>query len=430
MSQTWHPLAWPAARLWLEALLGELTEIPEPGHLKVEPSKDLGALEQILVAGGVDVNELMATMPKWEGMHFVKLPNSLSRDLTPLVVVFRKHVVNVVKEVLACLMAGDCVLVSGSPGVGKSVSLLPCLVRGLVEGGGGRPPSVIIIYDQGLGAVVKLRFSVTESSKAPCGFISTLTSSDRISTRDYDPLTDPDLSDGKDTVLIVDPSNTAAALPGSLSSAPVRTVFVASPNSDHFTDFKKQQDPMPVFVKHWTLQELRAALKYIGDNMTPINPDWTEQDKLAAWEQVAVHRWLRQGGNPRAVLRRAETFDDLEETTDAWAGDMDAGVLHRILENPIGVPLDATLKYMANSALVTYCESKHPFRLKNTVVVFKSDSVVERIAAKFFSTMMTHIRLASCEQRTSCGHLFERLALWAVRGGNTFEVIQKWTGTC
>jgi alpha-D-ribose 1-methylphosphonate 5-triphosphate synthase subunit PhnL len=67
-------------------------------------------------------------------MTYVKVENELLADEPgPKYVVFRQHVVDVVNEVLALLKAGECVLVTGSPGVGKSASLLPYLVRELVR---------------------------------------------------------------------------------------------------------------------------------------------------------------------------------------------------------------------------------------------------------------------------------------------------------
>jgi RHS (Retrotransposon Hot Spot) family protein len=420
VSQTW--VEWPAAKPWLEALKGSLTPIPEPLPLSVpiDPSEDVGPLEQILMAGGVDVNKLMKNMPKWEGMTYVKVESELvAEEPGPMYVVFRQHVMDVVNEVLALLKAGKCVLVTGSPGIGKSASLLPYLVRELVLGGAGQPPRIIVIYDQGGASVVKLKFTVDESGK------NTLASSERVHMSKYLPADDRDLR-VKDTVLIVDPSKAGGSLDElSGGSVRARVVFVASPNSDHFKAFKAYRSPVQLIVKHWTLQELRAALPYIGDDMTPVEPGWTDEKRLAAWEEAAVRRWVRQGGNPRAVLRTEDVFRDLERATDGAAAGTSANVVERILESPAGLVMDAKLPYLPNSALVTYSKSDKPFRVENSAVAFKSDSVIDRIADEHFDTMMASISHSTGEKRTALGPVFERLALWALRRNCLFEVIAR-----
>jgi hypothetical protein len=149
-----------------------------------------------------------------------------------------------------------------------------------------------------------------------------------------------------------------------------------------------RRGPVHLIVKHWTLQELRAALPFIGHKMTPVEPGWTDEKRLAAWEEAAVRRWLRQGGNPRAVLRSEGTFAFLERATTKAAHEMSADVLMSILKDPTSVLIDAKLPYMPNSALVTYSKSDKPFRVENSAVAFKSDSVIDQIAEKHFSTMM------------------------------------------
>ena len=163
----------------------------------------------------------------WQDLELLQLPCGLDgrRRRT---VVLRYHTLQVVQEALLHLGTitdpgeGPAVLVSGSPGIGKSFSFIPALVRGLAQGRGGPVPPVIIIEDRFLRTVVKLRLNGRGA----------VTSAHRISLAHFEPASDPDLRLGT-TVYIVDPTSTNIT-GGSPTNVAARTVVVSSPNSSHF----------------------------------------------------------------------------------------------------------------------------------------------------------------------------------------------------
>ena len=128
-------------------------------------------------------------------------------------------------------------------------------------------------------------------------------------------LIEPALQDPS-TVYIVDPTSVGGSRVGSPADVIARTVVIAPPNSDHYKDFKKRRpSPLSLYLEHWTLEELLAARPYIS-------PDVTEQE--------VVERWLQQGGNPRVVLRTADSFMKAVNRTATRLGVMPLDTLRRV----------------------------------------------------------------------------------------------------
>jgi hypothetical protein len=82
----------------------------------------------------------------WRGMSALQLPSSLT-DPDPMNIILRQHTLDVDSVTRKHLTLkgdekGPAVLITGPPGIGKSMSSLPALVRGLALGQAGpAPPS-------------------------------------------------------------------------------------------------------------------------------------------------------------------------------------------------------------------------------------------------------------------------------------------------
>jgi hypothetical protein len=290
---------------------------------------------------------------------------------------------------------GPAVLVSGSPGIGKSYSFIPALVRGLAEGVVGPVPPVIIIEDRFLGLVVKLRLHA-------CGAV---TSAHRIDLADFRPASDPDLRVDT-TVYIVDPTSTNIT-GGSPSDVAARTVVVCSPNSSHFKDFRKrEQSPHPLYMEPWTLYELLAARVYLNPLMH---------------QETVVERWMAQGGNPRNVLRTLHDFTDAQRRTESKIKTLPDDVLENLITAPESIRLEEGDGTAPNSAVVAYT-SKHPFT--KPCGVFISDSVLRAVAHMFYSRVFHWINNAPpSDCRGTAADAFQAIACEVLAGKCAFQVV-------
>ena len=110
------------------------------------------------------------------GMSALQLPSSLT-DRKSMSVILRQHTLDVNDVALKHLTLkgdekGPAVLITGPPGIGKSMSSLPVLVRGLALGQAGLAPPVIIIELRQLGRVFKLTFNVDPTTRNATGITS------------------------------------------------------------------------------------------------------------------------------------------------------------------------------------------------------------------------------------------------------------------
>ena len=314
--------------------------------------------------------------------------------------VLRYHTLQVVQEALLHLGTitdpgeGPAVLVSGSPGIGKSFSFIPALVRGLAQGRGGPVPPVIIIEDRFLGTVVKLRLNGRGA----------VTSAHRISLAHFEPASDPDLRLGT-TVYIVDPTSTNIT-EGSPSDVAARTVVVSSPNSSHFKDFEKRRpSPHPLFMEPWTLYELLAARVHIDPSVP---------------QETVVERWMAQGGNPRHVLCEKSDFAKAQRRTESKIETLPDHVLQKLITAPESIRLEEGDETAPNSAVVAYT-SVHPFT--EPCGVFISDSVLRAVAHMFYSRVfhwINNARPSDC--RGTASDAFQAIACEVLAGKCQFQV--------
>ena len=210
----------------------------------------------------------------WRGMSMLQLPSSLTVRKS-MNVILRQHTLDVNDVALKHLTLkgdekGPAVLITGSPGIGKSMSSLPALVRGLALGQAGPAPPVIIIELRELHTVLKLTFKVDPTTRNATG----ITSGQMVPIEAFHVATEPALQDPS-TVYIVDPTSEGGSRVGSPADVIARTVVIAPPNSDHYKDFKKRRrslrptgSPLSLHLEHWTLEELLAARPYINPNVT------------------------------------------------------------------------------------------------------------------------------------------------------------------
>ena len=337
----------------------------------------------------------------WEDLELLKLPCGWI-DNDERTVVLRHHTRQVVQEALLHLAAvlppgnsrGAAVLVTGSPGIGKSFSFIPALVRGLAEGRGGPVPPVIIIEDRFLRTVVKLRLNGRGA----------VTSARRIDLAHFLPASDPDLRLGT-TVYIVDPTSTDNT-GGSPSNVVARTVVVSSPNSSHYKDFRKRDpSPHPLYMEPWSLYELLAARVHMNPSVS---------------QETVVERWMAQGGNPRNVLRTLDVFKDAQRRTYKCISKFPLEVLDDLLCLPDTVVLEEKEKSAPNSAVVAYA-SKHPFTEPSGV--FISNSVLKAVAYKYYQQAFHLIdRAKPGDRRGTVANTFQAIACVVLAGKCCFHV--------
>ena len=89
-----------------------------------------------------------APLEQWPGLEMLRLPSTFgSFSGGPVFAIFREPVDDICRITLDALKEGDDkVLVTGPPGVGKSVGFIPALLAGLAAGEAG-PVPIIIIYE-------------------------------------------------------------------------------------------------------------------------------------------------------------------------------------------------------------------------------------------------------------------------------------------
>ncbi len=124
-----------------------------------------------MLASGFKLNAVSASDKYvWRGISALQLPSSLT-DPDPISIILRQHTLDVNSVALKHLTLkgagkGPAVLITGPPGIGKSMSSLPALVRGLALGQAGPAPPVIIIIElRQLHTVLKLTFNVDPTTR-------------------------------------------------------------------------------------------------------------------------------------------------------------------------------------------------------------------------------------------------------------------------
>jgi hypothetical protein len=338
----------------------------------------------------------------WQDLELLQLPCGFT-DNDEQTVVLREHTRLVVAEALNHLAAvpppgksrGAAVLVTGSPGIGKSYSFIPALVRGLAQGLGGPVPPAIIIEDRAVLTVFKLRLNGHGA----------VTSADRIDLEDFRAASDPDLQLNT-TVYIVDPTSTNGTA-GSPGNVVARTVVVSSPNSSHFKEFRKREPPPHVlYMEPWSLYELLAARVHINDSVSP---------------EIVVERWMAQGGNPRNVLRTLGVFTDAQRRTEYKIDTLPEHVLKILLGAPETIRLEEGDETAPNSAVVAYT-SKHPFT--KPCGVFISNSVLRAVACQFYGRVFRWIDDAGAgDRRGAAADAFQAIACKLLAGNCEFHVV-------
>ena len=338
----------------------------------------------------------------WVNLEVLQLPCGLDVG-QKRAVVLRQHTRLVVEEALRHLShipalgidQGPAVLVTGSPGIGKSYSFIPALVRGLARGHAGSVPPAIVVEDRGQGVVVKLRL----------GASGAITSAHRISVLRFEPDSDPDLRLNT-TVYIVDPTSRNGILSSSPVNVTARVVVVCSPNSDHFKDFMKR-DPPPhsLYMEPWSLYELVAARPYINPSVAV---------------DTVVERWWEQGGNPRNVLRTPDIFKVAQRRTKDKISSLPQHVLEKLLCDPESIQLEEKEVSAPNSAVVAYA-SAPPFTAPRGV--FISNSVLKAVARKYYLNAFHLIdNAAPSERRGIVANTFQEIACEVLAGKCAFSV--------
>jgi len=370
---------------------------PDLGKQLAEVGLDAALLADVIAEAGQHAG--------WRGMSMLQLPSSLT-DLDPMNVILRQHTLDVNDVALKHLTLkgagkGPAVLITGSPGIGKSMSSLPALVRGLALGQAGPAPPVIIIELRQLSRVFKLTFNVDPAS----GIATGVASAESIHISKFLDSDEPALQDPS-TVYIVDPTSRGGSMVGSPADVRARTVVIASPNSDHYKDFEKRRpSPLSLYLEHWTLEEVLAARPYISRDVT---------------EQEVVERWQQQGGNPRVVFDTADSFMKAREKTNIRLGVMPQEVLRRIYLKTGSLQLEEKGDKDPNSAVVTYVRSSPPFNAPT--VGFLSNAVRRLVGAYNAEGVLALLHRATPSARSAMALDFEAVAIKLIAEGRTFRI--------
>ena len=328
--------------------------------------------------------------PRRHAAVTLRLPVGMVNE-EPCAIVLREHTRQVLDEAVKHLTMRDGVdhgpgpslLVTGSPGIGKSMGFLPGLVRRLLLGHVLPLPPVIVIEDRSEQLAVKLRVD------GSC----VVTDAEVVSLQTYCPAEDLDLR-SPSTVYIVDPTSDGA-LVGSPARKHARTVVVASPNADNFKDFKKRRPgPKTLYMQPWSLDELRAA-RLLCD------PD------PSATDAAVIERWQQQGGNPRIAYAAPEEVEDAIFRTQTNLSAVSESVLANLMLGLRQIRLNEKGTDGANSSIIAY-QSEAPFTKPRTV--FISDVVRDLVVDAHFGRIMHLITTAPSGLRSQCGSVFERLA--------------------
>jgi len=390
----------PTARQWGEGLLKNALMVLSPPDLGKQLAKvglDAALLADVIAEAGQHAG--------WRGMSMLQLPSSLT-DLDPMNVILRQHTLDVNDVALKHLTLkgagkGPAVLITGSPGIGKSMSSLPALVRGLALGQAGPAPPVIIIELRQLDTVLKVSFNVDPASGIATGVVS----GQMVPIEAFHVAIEPALQDPS-TVYIVDPTSRGGSKVGSPADVRARTVVIASPNSDHYKDFKKRRpSPLSLYLEHWTLEEVLAARPYISRDVT---------------EQEVVERWQQQGGNPRVVFDTADSFMKAREKTNIRLGVMPQEVLRRVYLKTGSLQLEEKGDKDPNSAVVTYVRSSPPFNAPT--VGFLSNAVRRQVGAFNAEGVLALLHRATPSARSAMALDFEAVAIKLIAEGKTFRI--------
>ena len=242
-------------------------------------------------------------------------------------------------------------LVTGSPGIGKSAGFLPGLVRRLLLGHASPMPSTIVIEDRIRKKVIKLR---SNSS-------GVVTDANVIDIQDFRPASDPELF-SPSTVYVVDATSRGGGdrRSGSPAKVEARTVVIAPPDDDHFKDFlKRRPAPLVLYMQPWSLDELRAARLLC-------------QPDVSATDAAVIERWLQQGGNPRIAYATPEVVLEANQRSNNAVVNVSERVLGNLVFGTRKIRLEEKGNNGATSAIIAY-QSEPPFMRPKTV--FISDAV-------------------------------------------------------
>jgi hypothetical protein len=365
------------------------------------------ATPRVIKAGTVVLSETLKAAALQSGdevpplthaaMEVVELPKRLF-DVEPFTVVLRQHTLDIAAEALQWMrqeegkfkFKGPSVLLTGSPGIGKTEAFTVALLRGLMRGDAGPAPPVIIIENRAATIVVKIKFNVVD------GRVVSVQSAREIALEEFR-ASDPDL-DLVSTVYIVDP---AKLVQGSPPEVTARTVVIASPNSIHFKQFlTRRPRPLVMYMRHWTLAELLAA-----------RPDMSPETDAA----TTLARWVRQGGVPRIVFDTGEYVSAMRQTATAIRS-LPLEVVEQVYEHPDLMEVVEGGEQAANSAVLTYVESEPPFTRPKAG--FLSHWLEREVWRRLRVGLMRRV-IRGDELH---GVVFERLALIVIGEGGAFRV--------
>jgi hypothetical protein len=356
-------------------------------------------LDEILKAAALQSGEEVAPLTH-ETMEAVRLPKRLFGG-GAFTVVLRQHTLDVAAEALLWLRVphdhdpaefAPAVLLTGSPGIGKTEAFTVALLRGLVRGDAGPAPPVIIIEKRAVMRTIKIKFNIVD------GRAVSVQSARKMDLEEFR-ASDPDL-DLVSTVYIVDPAK-QSSVQGSPPEVTARTVVVASPNSIHFKQFMTRRPrPLELNMRHWTLAELLVA----RSDMSP------ETDAA-----TTVARWVRQGGVPRIVFNTGEYLSAMKRTATTIRS-LPLEVVEQVYDDPHLTNVVEGGDQAPNSAVLTYVESEPPFTRPKAG--FLSRWVEREVWRRLRVGLMRRVIRGDALH----GVVFERLALIVIGEGGAFRV--------
>jgi hypothetical protein len=337
-------------------------------------------------------------------MEVLHLPTQLFRA-SKFTVVMRRHTLDVADEALAHLrlpddwdpaQPGPAVLVTGSPGIGKTEAFTVALLRGLLRGEAGPAPPVIIIDKRATTTVIKLRFNIED------GRAVSVRSAHSIDQQDFR-ASDPDLQLSS-TVFIVDPAK-KSSVAGSPPDVEARTIVIAPPDDVHYKQFMTRvAEPVALYMRCWTLTELLVARPFM----------FPETDG-----KTLVERWVKQGGVPRSLKSDSNCTTACVRTTTT-INTLPFAVVEQVCREPYMANVVEGGDDTPNSAVLTYVESEKPFT--RPMMGFLSNWVETVVLTRMRVGVLSLIISADADHRVSFGHVFERVGFIMLCDGGVARV--------
>jgi len=316
-------------------------------------------------------NELISAMlnGKGNGVEVIEMTNWLqvSEGTSPFIIscVAQR---NLWKEVLSITSNPNTnVLVTGSPGIGKSRSMAYLLKELLSLG-------KTVVYEAAKEGNIFV-FKVKRGSVDGDG---DMVIGDGIGMNNLEYEVMSKYGAAIDAVELEDANNFYLIDPGEDSAEPklvnAHTIMASSPNSSRYKGFAEKLDrTTTLYMSLWERSELEVMCRILSLGIT---------------SEVFESRFYFVGGRPRYVLND-ENYTKAVENSRNDVQSMNSGMLENVILGKISDLSSDNRKLNLPSSDVCGYMSTTPFKRANRTVVFVSDFVNELVTKKFGDTLLS-----------------------------------------